>query len=204
MITIHCLAFSRAIRLVWLMEDLKQPYKLVGYDRTAQFRAPQSLSKVHPLGSSPVIEDGDLVMAESVSCLRYIASKFGDDTHRPAVGTMKYWQHEEMLDYVECSFSEVAMKALLPKFEGDEPSAEAREALHKHFDYIAQHLTTDELLFGSSATLADIQFSYLLAFLSQTGLLKDTPRLTAYWAALQDQSGYKAAIAAAGPMVPDM
>ena len=29
MISIHSLAYSRAIRLVWLMEDLGQPYNLM-------------------------------------------------------------------------------------------------------------------------------------------------------------------------------
>lgn len=203
MITIHCLAYSRAIRLVWLMEDLKQPYDLIRYDRTAEFRAPDALAKVHPLGASPVIEDGGSVMAESVSCLRYLAEKFGDDVHRPSVGTIEFWQHEELLDYVESSFAGVVMKALLPKLEGGEPSAEALDSLHKHFEYIAGKLTKDAMLFGAKPTLADIQLSYQLAFLSHTGLLDDAPRLAAYWATLQDQPGYKSAIAHAGPMAPE-
>ena len=203
MITIHALAYSRAIRLVWLMENLKQPYNLVSYERTAEFRAPESLSKVHPLGKSPVIEDGDLMMAESATCLRYLAEKFGDEAHRPSLGTAEYWRHEELLDYVESSFAGVAMKGLLPKLNGRDPSAEALEDLQKNYDYIAQQLTEDGLLFGPAVTLADIQFSYLLANLSQTGLLDDAPRLAAYWTALQDQSGYKAAISNVGPMAPN-
>ncbi len=185
------------------MEDLRQPYNLISYDRTADFHAPDSLAKVHTLGSSPVIEDGERVMAESVSCLRYLAWKFGDDTHRPAVGTIEYWQHEEMLDYVESSFAGVVMKALLPKLDGREPTKEALDALHQHYEYLTEKLTPNEMLFGSKTTLADIQLSYQLAFLSHTGLLDDAPRLAAYWETLQDQPGYKAAIAHAGPMVPE-
>lgn len=185
------------------MEDLKQPYDLIRYDRTPDFRAPDALAKVHPLGASPVIEDGDRVMAESVSCLRYLAEKFGDDVHRRRVGSIEYWQHEELLDYVESSFAGVVMKALLPKLEGREPSAEALDNLHKHYEYIAGKLTKNAMLFGSKPTLADIQLSYQLAFLSHTALLEDAPRLAAYWATLQDQPGYKAAIAHAGPMAPE-
>lgn len=83
MIKVHCLAYSRAIRLLWLLEDLGQPYELVQYDRTDAFRAPEPFRKVHPLGKSPVMEDGDIIVSESVTCLRYLTEKFGDGTHRP-------------------------------------------------------------------------------------------------------------------------
>lgn len=83
MITIHCLAYSRAIRLLWLMEDLREPYKMIRYERTNSFRAPECLAQVHPLGKSPVIEDGDVMIAESAACLRYLAEKFNDTSHQP-------------------------------------------------------------------------------------------------------------------------
>lgn len=202
MITIHCLEYSRAIRLVWLMEDLHQPYELVSYLRTEDFHAPESLALVHPLGKSPVMEDADVVLAESATSLRYLANKFGDDTHQPKTATREHLRHEELLDYVESSFAPAAMGLLLPKLKGGEPPQEARAAMQQHLDYLAQQLTKDGLLFGETATLADIQFSYLLANLSGMGFLDDAPRIASYWADLQQQPGYKAALAKAGPMAP--
>lgn len=204
MITIHSLAYSRAIRLVWLMEDLGQDYELVQYDRTENFRAPASLAKVHPLGKSPVILDEDIMLAESATCLRYLADKFGDKTHRPQEGSASYLRHEELLDYVESSFAEVAMNLLLPRLHGEEPSKEAFDAMQKHYDYVAEQLPETGFLFGDKATLADIQFSYLLANLSNMGLMDSAPRLLAYWQELQNLSGYKAAIAKTGPMAPTL
>ncbi len=184
------------------MEDLHQPYKLVSYQRTEDFHAPQSLSQVHPLGKSPVMEDVDVVLAESATSLRYLTNKFGDDTHRPQTGTREHLRHEELLDYVESSFAPAAMGLLLPKLRGGEPPQEARAAMQKHLDHLAQQLTTDGLLFGKTVTLADIQFSYLLANLSGMGFLDDAPRIASFWADLQQQPGYKAAVAKAGPMAP--
>ena len=184
------------------MEDLHQPYNLVMYDRTERFHAPQSLAKVHPLGKSPVMEDGDLMLAESATCLRYLVDKFGDDTHQPKTGTRRYLQHEELLDYVESSFAPAAMGLLLPKLQGEEPAQEARAAMQTHLDFVEKQLTDDSPLFGETATLADIQFSYLLANLSGMGFLDDAPRIASYWAHLQQQPGYKAALAKAGPMAP--
>jgi glutathione S-transferase len=202
LITLHCLEYSRAIRLAWLMEDLHQPYDLLMYDRTEDFHAPPSLAKVHPLGKSPVMEDGDLLLAESATCLRYLVDKFGDDAHRPKTGTREYLRHEELLDYVESSFAPAAMGLLLPKLQGKEPAQEARAAMQTHLDYVAQQLTEDDLLFGEKATLADIQFSYLLANLSGMGFLDEAPRIASYWTDLQQQPGYQAAVAKAGPMAP--
>lgn len=202
MITVHCLAYSRAIRLIWLMEDLSQPYNLVRYDRTDGFRAPQALRDVHPLGKSPVIEDGALRLAESASCLRYLVAKFEDETHSPARGTSEHAHHEEMLDYVESSFAPACMEVLLPAMQGKRPSDAARDTLTMHLTYITQTLPDHGLLFGEANTLADIQMSYLLANLSGAGFLADAPRIEAYWRDLQQQPGYKAATDVAGPMAP--
>ncbi|ATG42608.1 glutathione S-transferase domain-containing protein [Phaeobacter piscinae] len=202
MLTIHCLAYSRAIRLIWLMEDLGQPYTVVTYDRTASFRAPESLAKVHPLGKSPVIEDGDTMIAESATCLRYITDRYGDTHHHPSPGSAEAVRHEELLDYVESSFAEVAMGVLLPALKGEEATEAARRAMAQHLDYLAQKLPEQGLLFGDTATLADIQFSYILANLAAIGALEDAPRVARYWADLQDQPGYQAAVAKVGPMAP--
>lgn len=202
MIKIHCLAYSRATRLIWLMEDMGQPYDLVQYDRTDQFHAPDALKKVHPLGKSPVLEDGDLILAESATCLRYLVDKFGDKTHRPQ-GAPDDIRHEELLDYVEGSFAGVCMDVMIPILKGDEPSDAARGKLRKHLNYIDQHLPRTGLLFGETACLADIQFSYLLANLDGNGFLDSHPRIKMYWGDLQEQPGFKAATIIAGPMAPD-
>ncbi|ATG34829.1 glutathione S-transferase family protein [Phaeobacter piscinae] len=202
MLTIHCLAYSRAIRLIWLMEDLGQPYTVVTYDRTASFRAPESLAKVHPLGKSPVIEDGDTMIAESATCLRYITDRYGDTHHHPSPGSAEAVHHEELLDYVESSFAEVAMGLLLPALKGEEATDEANRAMAQHLDYLTQKLPEQGLLFGDTATLADIQFSYILANLAAIGALEDAPRVARYWADLQQQPGYQAAVAKVGPMAP--
>ncbi len=207
MITVHCLAYSRAIRLVWLLEDLSAPYKLVQYPRTDAFRAPDALREIHPLGKSPVMEDGDLKLAESATCLRYLADKFNDNTHRPEAGNPEnsnHIRHEELLDYVESSFAEVCMGLLLPGLAGETPSESARSAMQVHLDYVSQQLPQSGLLFGAEASLADIQFSYLLANLAAMDFLDNAPRIQTYWTDLQRQPGYRTAVQAAGPMAPNL
>lgn len=201
MITLHALKFSRATRVLWLLEDLGQPCKRIDYDRTDAFRAPEALSKVHPLGKSPVIEDDGEMIAESATILRYLVTKYGDSSHQPPRDTPEYWRHEALFDYVESTFAPVAMQAILPAFRGKEVPDQARSALGKHLDYITRELGDGPLLFGA-LTLADIQISYILELLDKTGLLDGHPHIQTYWKALKDQPGYISAVDAAGPMAP--
>ncbi|MEP3330331.1 glutathione S-transferase [Sedimentitalea sp.] len=202
MITLHALKYLRATRVLWLLADLGQPCNRIDYDRTKSFRAPEALKRVHPLGKSPVIEDEGEMVAESSTILRYLAAKYGDNSHTPPQGTHAYWQHEALLDYVEASFAEVALQAILPTFGGDPVPEAARSALDVHLDYITQLIGDGPLLFGNRAMLADIQMSYIIALLARLDLLNDYPVIATYWDALQEQPGYIAATQVTGPMAP--
>ncbi|SOE08796.1 glutathione S-transferase [Hoeflea halophila] len=202
MIKLHALKYSRATRVLWLLEDLGQPCERVDYDRTEEFRAPEALSNVHPLGKSPVIEDNGEMIAESATILRYLVAKYDDHSHRPQPGTWDYWRHEALFDYVESSFAPVALKAIMSGFQGREIPEQAQTELDKQLAYITRELGDGPMLFGTQLTLADIQISYLLALLDMLGLLQDHPDISDYWQELQSQPGYIAATEAAGPMAP--
>ena len=61
MLTLHHLNDSRSQRILWLLEELGTPYEMKRYQRNAETRlAPPELTKIHPLGKSPVITDGDI------------------------------------------------------------------------------------------------------------------------------------------------
>ncbi|MEQ6202262.1 glutathione S-transferase [Sulfitobacter sp. HNIBRBA2951] len=202
MIKLHALKYSRATRVLWLLADLGQPCDRVDYDRTDDFGAPEPLKRVHPLGKSPVIEDEGRMIAESATILRYIVEKYGDSTHCPPKGTSAYWQHDGVLDYVEASFAEVALQAIMPAFGGEPVPEEARTALGVHLDYLTQLIGEGSMLFGDRAMLADIQLSYIIALLARFDLLGDHPTIATYWDTLQQQPGYRAAMQAVGPMAP--
>ena len=65
MLTLHHLENSRSQRILWLLEELGVEYRVQRYarDKTTNL-APPELLKVHPLGKSPVITDGELTVAE--------------------------------------------------------------------------------------------------------------------------------------------
>src|ERR1700761_2765614 len=87
MLTVHHLRFSRSTRILWLLEEIGQPYELVCYDRDPKtWRSPPELKTIHPLGKAPVIEDDGLVIAESGAIIDYLIARYADGRLGPAPG----------------------------------------------------------------------------------------------------------------------
>src|SRR2546421_11355711 len=79
MLTVHHLGRSQSERIIWLCEELAIPYELKRYARDpATMLAPADYKALHPIGTAPVITDGDLVLAESGAVIDYIVAKYGD------------------------------------------------------------------------------------------------------------------------------
>ena len=63
---------TRAVRIVWLFEELGLPYDLERFKLgDAAMRAPDYL-KVHPMGRVPALKDGDVTVFESGAIVQYV------------------------------------------------------------------------------------------------------------------------------------
>lgn len=92
-LTVHHLGVSQSDRVVWLCEELGIEYDLKKYDRSP-IMAPAEYKALHPLGSAPVIEDGNVKLAESGACVEYILKTYGDGRLTPEPG------HEDYPEYL--------------------------------------------------------------------------------------------------------
>lgn len=97
MLTVHHLGKSQSERIVWLCEELGIPYELKLYAR-APVLAPDDYRALHPIGSAPVIQDGDVTLAESAAVVDYIIAKHGNGRlslppDDPAWPDYLYWFH---------------------------------------------------------------------------------------------------------------
>ncbi|KAF0097252.1 MAG: glutathione S-transferase [Rhodospirillaceae bacterium] len=99
MLTVHHLGVSQSERVVWLCEELGLSYELKVYDRDAVTRlAPPDYKALHPLGAAPVIQDGELLLAESGAIVEYIVAKYGNGRlvrapDHPDFAQFLYWFH---------------------------------------------------------------------------------------------------------------
>jgi glutathione S-transferase len=99
MLKIHHLGHSQSERIVWLCEELGLAYELRHYTRDAfTILSPPELKTLHPLGAAPLIEDGDLLLAESAAIVEYIIVKHGGcrlklGPEHPDYAAFLYWFH---------------------------------------------------------------------------------------------------------------
>src|SRR5206468_1614402 len=165
MIVIHHLNNSRSQRILWLLEELGAPYEIKFYQRDATTNlAPPELKAVHPLGKSPVMEDGDLKIAESGAMIDYLIRRHGGGRLAPAVGTREHEQYLEWLHYAEGSAMLPLMLNLYTMRLG-EASAPLKpridSEIDNHLGYVNGALQGRDYLLGGALTGADVQMSFV-------------------------------------------
>jgi len=92
---------TRAVRIVWLFEELGLPYEIERFKLgDASMRAPEYL-KVHPMGRVPTLKDGDTTIFESGAIVQYVLAKYGNGRLVPAVSSPEFPVYLQWLHYAE-------------------------------------------------------------------------------------------------------
>ena len=218
MIIVHHLNNSRSQRVLWLLEELGLDYEVRRYERdSATMLAPPELRAVHPLGKSPVITDGERVLAESGAIMEYLVEAHGNGRLVPAPGTPERLRYRYWLHYAEGS----AMPPLLLKLVFDrigktrmpffvKPVARAiadrarkgfiQPQIDRHLDYMEAELGRGTWFAGEEFTAADVQMSFPLeAAAARAGLDGRRPRLMEFLSRIHARPAYQRALARGGP-----
>jgi glutathione S-transferase len=204
MIKVHHLNNSRSHRVLWLLEELGTPYEIVPYKRDAMTRlAPPELKKVHPLGKSPVITDGERVVAESGAIIEYLTKTYGKGKFWPADTAANWIVHTHWMHFAEGSAMLPFLLALYVGMLGEngaplKPRIEGEIA--NHISYMDGALAKHDYFAGNEFTAADIQMSFILEIADRSDRLKDFPRLSGLLKRLRDRPAYKRAIEKGGPL----
>lgn len=167
-IILHHLNASRSFRILWLLEEINQPYELKRYfrDKTTNL-APQELKNIHSLGKSPVIELNGKVIVESGAIVEILIEKFAPQL-MPAKDSDSYldylqWIHfsesSAMVPYLLNIFNSIELKnGTQLKFLDQYAHAE----LDKVFSYLDQQLVGKKFLVGNSLTGADFMIGFVV------------------------------------------
>ena len=198
MIRVHHLNNSRSHRVLWLLEELDVPYEIVAYQRDpATMLAPPELKEIHPLGKSPVIEDGALVLAESGAIGEYLAEKYGAGRFAPAADEVSRARHLYWLHFAEGSaMTPLILKLYLTRIvAAPAPVMDRINAqIGAQLDYMDRELAGAEFFGGGTLTTADIQMSFpVIAAASRGGLTSSRPDLWRWLTAIQQRPAFQRA-----------
>jgi glutathione S-transferase len=217
MVVVHHLNNSRSQRVLWLLEELGVPYEVKRYERDAKtMLAPPSLLAIHPLGKSPVITDGEIVLPESGAILEYLVDTYGNGRLKPPARSAQrlkylYWMH-----YAEGSAMPPLLLRLVFNRVANNPapwpiSAIARRIattvdksfiepnLTRHLNFMESELNAQTWFAGEEFTAADVQMSFPLeAAASRGGLNAGRPKLMAFLERIHARDAYKRALERGG------
>jgi glutathione S-transferase len=202
-IKVHHLNNSRSQRVLWLLEEIGLDYEVTPYQRDAKtMLAPSSLRRIHPLGKSPIIEDGSLRLAETGVIVDYLVSQYGKELE-PARGDESYWRYRYWLHYAEGSL----MSPLLLKLVVNRLGLLGRPArgyvdgqIRLHLDYLENELDPGPWFAGKAFSAADIIMSFPLeAATSRGGLNASRPNLMSFLARIHARRAYQRALSRGGP-----
>jgi glutathione S-transferase len=206
MLTVHHLGRSQSERIVWLCEELEIPYTLKCYTRDAvTMLAPPDYKALHPIGTAPVITDGELVLAESGAVVEYIIAKYGKGrlalaSDHPGFAPFLYWYH----------FANGTLQAQMGRnmilnrlnLAGDNPLLQAqRTRLDRSFDLVNARLGEAKYLAGNEFTSADIMMGFSLTtmryFLPYD--IQRCPNIARYLADIAKRPAYRRAMEKGDP-----
>ena len=216
MIIVHHLNNSRSQRVLWLLEELGLPYEIRAYQRDPKtMLAPPELRQVHPLGKSPVIQDGELTLAESGAILEYLAGKHGQGRLVPSAPEERmrytYWMHFAEGTAMPPLLMRLVLgrirSAPMPFFARPVARAIADRALgsfvvpnlERNLDFMEGELGKSEWFAGREFSAADIQMSFPLeAARARGGLDEKRPRLMAFLHRIHARPAYARALERGG------
>lgn len=216
MLVIHHLEYSQSFRVLWLVKELGAEFEYKVYQRDQETRlAPADYKALSPLGTAPVITDGNVVLAETGAIFDYILDQHLSSSLRPPVGGNNRAQY---LFWIHASQSSMMplllMQTVFGMLQKRSPIflrpilkavfAKAGEVLIKPrfgrlLDKAESDLAETGWFAGDSITAADLMLSYPMESAEAHGVIDDRyPNCKKWITRIKAMPSYQAAIAIDG------
>jgi glutathione S-transferase len=201
MVTVYSAPNTRAIRVIWVLEEIGVKAEIRSMPYPPRKHAPDYFA-VNPTGLVPLLIDGEVRLSESMAICDYLATKHGsplvvptDDPERPQF-LQWLWYGESTLMTPLSRLNIVRQVERKGAAEIDAIIARARDHVAERLGMLEQRLEGRDFLAAGRLTLADISVGYplhLVGLLGVENLLG--PRSVAYRERLRARPAYQRAIA---------
>ncbi|MEQ9639958.1 MAG: glutathione S-transferase family protein [Alphaproteobacteria bacterium] len=166
MIKLYYAPRTRAVRILWLLEELGLPYELARVEfkpTTERFFIQDT-----PTGKLPTIEDGDVVMAESGAIIEYLLETYGEGRLAPPPGSPARAAYLQWFHFAESTaFPPMGIVVWLTVYRTDaakhpEVIADATIRAQAGLDQVEKALAGNDYILGPTFTAADIMLGFTL------------------------------------------
>ncbi len=185
MIKLYGVPQSRAMRALWMLEELGLSYEIVKVNfATGDTRKPEYL-RINPNGHIPALQDGDLVIWESMAINLYLGRKYDKGLWPKTVeaeGRTFQWSFWAMTEAEEPLITAIVNRLFLAEAQRDEKKvADAAERFKKPLAVLDSALAGRPYLIGEAFTVADLNVCSVVSLASMVGFdLSAAPNVQAW------------------------
>ena len=159
---------SRAMRCLWMLEEMGEPYQLIEKSTRADDLQSAEYLRLNPNARIPTLVDGEVVLWESMAINLYLAQKHEGPMHcagPEVLGLAAQWSFWAVLEMEALLLDLLLHRAVLPEFARDASYAERDELLlRKPLGVLNDALVGHEYLVGNSFTVADLNVASILVW----------------------------------------
>lgn len=192
---------GRGFRVVWLLEEMGLPYTLRGVDLLAGVENDPEFLAINPAGFIPALQDGDVIMVESIAIMEYLLARYGQGSPlAPGPQEQAFPLYQQFLHLGEAGLAGSmyfvsGARNIAPEAERNNWSArQALDVFETRLSLVTRQLRRSPYLAGESFTAADISVVYALQMARRNVgyILGETEK--AYLARIVERDGYKRAL----------
>lgn len=194
MYKVYGTAKSRAARVLWMLEELGQPYDHVN----ANSRSPEVVA-VNPRGKIPVLEVDGTVITDSTAIMQFLADRHGALTF--AAGTLERAQQDSLTHFLLDEFDAILWTAARHSFvlPSDQRCPEVKESLKWEFTRsqaaMVARMGPGPFLMGEVMTVPDILLAHCLIWAAGAKFAVTEPALVDYLAQMRARPAFSRAMA---------
>lgn len=201
MITLHHCMSARSFRPLWMLEELGLPYALKMLPFPPRALARDYLA-INPLGTVPLLEDGELRMTESAAICQYLVARqapspLNVEVTEPCFGSWLNWLH----------FGEATLtfpQTLVLRYARFEPARNLQAVADDYTRWFLARLRAldaalveQPFLCAGRFTAADVSVGYALMLAEHLGLEpRFSPAVRDYWRRLKSREAFQRALTA--------
>jgi glutathione S-transferase len=191
---------GRGLRVVWLLEEMGLPYRLRPVDLLAGAENDPEFMALNPGGFIPAMQDGDVIMVESIAIMEYLMGRYGPTHLAPEPRDAAFPLYQQFLHLGEAGLATAAYYVFgarhiaPPDQRNNWTAGQALRGFESRMRLVRRQLAGAPYMAGENFTAADISVTYALLLSKRAGGIPLDEVVQAYLARITARDAYKRAL----------